>query len=129
MAFTLINLAKDSALQGQLLAEIRAKEKEKGYSVGEYVAKQDTLLHFATLESMRVTPAMCMFFFLISCFYLFFPSSLPPPVTHTRSFLHYLFPISHIPTTYLTIQLPPLSFHPPQTHPLSFLDINHQSPQ
>jgi hypothetical protein len=71
MAFTLINVAKDSTFQNKLLSEIRAKEQTAGYDVGEYVARQDTLLHFATLESIRVTPAMCMFsfyFVFVSCF-------------------------------------------------------------
>jgi hypothetical protein len=110
LAFTLINLAKNCAFQRKLLEEIRAKEEVRGYDVEEYVARQDTLLHYATLESIRVTPAMCMFLFLL--FSLLYSSVI-------SSFFIY--------SIYRMVPLPncPAPLSSPSSHPLS----QYQPPQ
>jgi len=51
-----VNLASDSAFQNKLRAEIvQQKEKKNGaLNVADYAAKQDSLVHCLTLESVRL---------------------------------------------------------------------------
>ena len=62
LAFIFQHLAKDQTMQKKLRAEISTPRAQPGYTVGDYIGKQDTLLHFSLLESIHVTPAMCTFF-------------------------------------------------------------------
>ncbi|GAB1194986.1 hypothetical protein APSETT444_004238 [Aspergillus pseudonomiae] len=57
-AFIFQHLAKDQTMQKKLRAEISTPRAQPGYTVGDYIGKQDTLLHFSLLESIHVTPAM-----------------------------------------------------------------------
>jgi hypothetical protein len=59
MAFILINLAQNTEFRNKLTKEIVAEKAREDYKIIDYIAKQDTLLHYTTLESIRVTPAMC----------------------------------------------------------------------
>ncbi|RAQ53733.1 cytochrome P450 monooxygenase [Aspergillus flavus] len=65
LALIFQHLAKDQAMQKKLRAEISAHRAQPGYTVGDYISKQNTLLHFSLLESIRVTPAM--YFTLPEC--------------------------------------------------------------
>lgn len=59
LAFIFTNLAQDQAFQDKLRHEVLAEKASS--TVEAYISKQDTLLHYAILESMRVTPSMRMF--------------------------------------------------------------------
>ncbi|KNG87010.1 cytochrome P450 monooxygenase [Aspergillus nomiae NRRL 13137] len=52
------HLAKDQTMQKKLRAEISTHRAQPGYTLGGYIGKQNTLLHFSLLESIHVTPAM-----------------------------------------------------------------------
>ncbi|KAI9723332.1 MAG: hypothetical protein M1812_001215 [Candelaria pacifica] len=58
LAFVLINLAANSAFQEKLRSEIRhERASSAGGALGSYFAKDDTLLHWAGQESIRMSPA------------------------------------------------------------------------
>jgi hypothetical protein len=59
VAFILVNLAGNLPFQEKLRSEITEQQNQASYDVAEYIIRQDTLLHYVTLESIRVTPAMC----------------------------------------------------------------------
>lgn len=59
IAFIFVNLASNVAFQDKLRAEIKEQKQDKNYDYQTYITKQDTLLHYLTLESLRTTPAMC----------------------------------------------------------------------
>lgn len=61
VAFILVNLASNKPFQEKLRLEIAEQKSQASYNVTEYIGRQDTLLHYVTLESIRVTPAMCKF--------------------------------------------------------------------
>ncbi|KAL1962732.1 hypothetical protein VTN77DRAFT_9276 [Rasamsonia byssochlamydoides] len=50
-------LAADPAFQSALRAEIAAQKAQEQYNVVKYLAKQDSLLNFLMMESMRLSPA------------------------------------------------------------------------
>ena len=59
VAFILVNLAGNAPFQEKLRSEITEQKTQVSYDVAQYINSQDTLLHYVTLESIRVTPAMC----------------------------------------------------------------------
>lgn len=59
VAFILVNLARNIPFQAKLRSEIAEQKSQASYDMIEYIGRQDTLLHYVTLESIRVTPAMC----------------------------------------------------------------------
>ncbi|KAK3309852.1 cytochrome P450 monooxygenase [Chaetomium strumarium] len=55
LARLLHNIAAHADFQARLRAEILGeKQQQSGYSAAAYAGKQDTLLHYATLESLRL---------------------------------------------------------------------------
>ncbi|KAF2686196.1 cytochrome P450 CYP5293A1 [Lentithecium fluviatile CBS 122367] len=58
IAFIVVNLASNQSFQERLRVEIEKQKQSKSYNYESYITKQDTLLHYLTLESLRVTPAM-----------------------------------------------------------------------
>ncbi|GAB1196915.1 hypothetical protein APSETT444_006195 [Aspergillus pseudonomiae] len=59
LAFLLINIAANQSFQSSLREEITAKQSQPSYNLGEYVLEKDTLLHYAAMESVRMSPALC----------------------------------------------------------------------
>jgi hypothetical protein len=59
LALILKNLAKDQGFQEKLRGEIALQRSSPSYGVADYIAKQNTFLHYVTMESIRVTPSMC----------------------------------------------------------------------
>ncbi len=59
LAFVLINLATTRSFQDKLRAEITRETRTEGGNLGEYLAKSDTLLNYASMESVRMSPAAC----------------------------------------------------------------------
>lgn len=53
LGFLFTNLARSPLLQDRLLAEAKAAGEDQAY-----FARQDTLLHYTTLESLRVSPSV-----------------------------------------------------------------------
>ncbi|KAE8408054.1 cytochrome P450 [Aspergillus pseudonomiae] len=58
VAFLLINIAANQSFQSSLREEITAKQSQPSYNLGEYVLEKDTLLHYAAMESVRMSPAL-----------------------------------------------------------------------
>jgi cytochrome P450 len=54
LGFLFTNLARSPLLQDRLLAEAKAAGEDQAY----YFTRQDTLLHYTTLESLRVSPSV-----------------------------------------------------------------------
>ncbi|RYP81234.1 hypothetical protein DL769_002064 [Monosporascus sp. CRB-8-3] len=57
LTFMLTQLAKHQDFQQRLYEEIVAQKAEEGFNVRNYVTQQTTLLHYLTLESVRLRPA------------------------------------------------------------------------
>ncbi|RYO88683.1 hypothetical protein DL762_003609 [Monosporascus cannonballus] len=57
LTFMLTQLAKHQDFQQRLYEEIMAQKTEEGFEVRNYVTRQTTLLHYLTLESVRLRPA------------------------------------------------------------------------
>lgn len=59
IAFLLINIAANQSFQSSLREEIAAKQSQPSYNLSDYVLEKDTLLHYAAMESVRMSPALC----------------------------------------------------------------------
>ena len=59
LALILKNLAEDREFQKKLRGEIAQQKSSPSYGVADYIAKQNTFLHYVIMESIRVTPSMC----------------------------------------------------------------------
>ena len=57
----LTHLAANQPFQDALRAEIAKQKNHASYSIAQYIAKQDSLLNYTVMESMRLTPAFCKF--------------------------------------------------------------------
>jgi cytochrome P450 len=53
----LVKLASHSAVQEFLRSEIRSQQLHDQDDIGQYIVKQDTMLHRVVMESMRFSPA------------------------------------------------------------------------
>ncbi|KAL9045363.1 MAG: hypothetical protein Q9214_001576 [Letrouitia sp. 1 TL-2023] len=58
LASIFINLALNVFFQETLRAELKARKSQASYTVADYIAQQDSLLHCVTLESLRISPAL-----------------------------------------------------------------------
>ncbi|PLB38073.1 cytochrome P450 [Aspergillus candidus] len=58
IAFLLINIAANQSFQSSLREEIAAKQSQPSYNLSDYVLEKDTLLHYAAMESVRMSPAL-----------------------------------------------------------------------
>ncbi|GKZ36801.1 hypothetical protein AbraIFM66950_008033 [Aspergillus brasiliensis] len=58
IAFLLINIAANPSFQSSLREEIAAKQSQSSYKLSDYVLEKDTLLHYAAMESVRMSPAL-----------------------------------------------------------------------
>ncbi|KKY25509.1 putative cytochrome p450 monooxygenase [Phaeomoniella chlamydospora] len=58
LGFIFVNMASKNSFQEKLRAEVVGQKQQESYSIANYVAKQDSLLHYATLESLRISPAL-----------------------------------------------------------------------
>ncbi|EKG19768.1 Cytochrome P450 [Macrophomina phaseolina MS6] len=58
IAFLLLNTAKNPSFQSALRAEIALQKAQNPGNRKDYLLKQDTLLHFAAMESVRMSPAL-----------------------------------------------------------------------
>lgn len=59
LAFLLINIAANQDFQSSLREEIATKQSQPSYRLNDYVLEKDTLLHYAAMESVRMSPALC----------------------------------------------------------------------
>lgn len=57
----LTNLAAHRPFQESLHAEIRQERNCPSYDIAQYIGKQDTLLHYLSMECVRLRPAFCEF--------------------------------------------------------------------
>jgi len=53
------NLAANKEFQRALRAEFHEQKAQENYDLAKYISKQDSLLNFLIMESMRLTPAFC----------------------------------------------------------------------
>jgi cytochrome P450 monooxygenase len=58
-SFLLLNISANQSFQSKLREEIQARQNEPSYKLMDYVEKKDTLLHYAVMESLRMSPALC----------------------------------------------------------------------
>ena len=54
-------LAESIEFQSALRAEFQEQKTQEDFELAKYVSKQDSLLNFLIMESMRLTPAFCKF--------------------------------------------------------------------
>lgn len=59
LAFLLINIAANQTFQSLLRDEIAAKQSQPSYNLSDYVLEKNSLLHYAAMESVRMSPALC----------------------------------------------------------------------
>lgn len=59
LTFMLSHLAKHQDFQQRLYEEIMAQKRENELDLRNYVTRQTSLLHYLTLESIRLRPATC----------------------------------------------------------------------
>ncbi|GAB1211743.1 hypothetical protein ATERTT37_000867 [Aspergillus terreus] len=57
-SFLLLNISANQSFQSKLREEIQARQNEPSYKLMDYVEKKDTLLHYAVMESLRMSPAL-----------------------------------------------------------------------
>lgn len=57
-ASLLINISENQSFQAALREEIAATQSQESYNIKDYIAKKDTLLHYAVMESIRMCPAL-----------------------------------------------------------------------
>lgn len=55
-------LAANREFQNSLRAELYEQKAQENYDLVKYISKQDSLLNFLIMESMRLTPAFCKSF-------------------------------------------------------------------
>ncbi|EJP64645.1 Cytochrome P450 CYP5293A1 [Beauveria bassiana ARSEF 2860] len=58
LAFLLINIAANQTFQSLLRDEIAAKQSQPSYNLSDYVLEKNSLLHYAAMESVRMSPAL-----------------------------------------------------------------------
>ncbi|KAJ5555318.1 Cytochrome P450 [Penicillium sp. DV-2018c] len=58
IAFLLINISANQSFQSSLREEIAAKQSQPFYNLRDYVMERETLLHYAAMESVRMSPAL-----------------------------------------------------------------------
>ena len=58
-ATLLMNISTNQAFQVALRDEIMRMQSQPSYNIGDYIVKKDSLLHYAFLESIRMSPALC----------------------------------------------------------------------
>lgn len=63
-ASLLINISENQSFQAALREEIAATQSQESYNIKDYIAKKDTLLHYAVMESIRMCPALCKYRYL-----------------------------------------------------------------
>lgn len=59
LAFLLINIAANQSFQSSVREEIAAKQSQPSYNLRDYVLEKESLLHYAAMESVRMSPALC----------------------------------------------------------------------
>lgn len=73
--------------QEALRAEVKARKSQASYTVADYIAQQNSLLHCVTLESLRISPALGKFDILckpnVLCDWLIQPLSAFSPAECT----------------------------------------------
>jgi Cytochrome P450 len=57
----LTQLAESMEFQSALRAEYQEQKTQESFDLVKYISKQDSLLNFLIMESMRLTPAFCKF--------------------------------------------------------------------
>lgn len=60
----LTNLATHRPFQESLHAEIMRERNRPSYDIAQYISRQETLLHYLSMECVRLRPAFCEFLFL-----------------------------------------------------------------
>lgn len=55
------SLATHRPFQESLYAEIMQEMSRPSYDIAQYIGRQDTLLHYLSMECVRLRPAFCEF--------------------------------------------------------------------
>ncbi|KAL5357896.1 cytochrome P450 [Aspergillus floccosus] len=57
-AFLLLNISANQSFQSKLREEIKVRQNDPAHKLFHYIEQKDTLLHYAVMESLRMSPAL-----------------------------------------------------------------------